>query len=359
MKKILKYIFRVLFILFLLLIITAVVFKARNEVLIGSTDKENVEYLNKNKFELDRYRYFDDASFNFFDDDFYKSKVFFLGETHGYAELQAMDKSLLFHLNKKIGTQYYVVEMDSIRAKYLNDFLNDEQKNMGIISDEIIPYLKKRIMQQAGKETVQKWSDIYDYNRSLPDSLRIEVLGVDKVLGDTVKMSRDSAMMKNFAQIVQDRGLEEESFYAFFGLFHTLQAEVENSKSDSFAARLKSAGYNVQSIICFNVESEVYLPKDAGFPVPEDEKTTLFGMDGPLALVKGINDLKKAGGKNTMTIFNLDGEGSPYRHSQSLISVKTNFLNQNISPADKSQVTTDYAQYAILLRNAHAITPVK
>lgn len=34
-------------------------------------------------------------------------------------------------------------------------------------------------------------------------------------------------------------------------------------------------------------------------------------------------------------------------------------VHQNISAKDSSRVATDYMQYAILLRNAHAITPIK
>lgn len=359
MKKVFKIIGGILIVLLAVAIITLVVFKVRNEMYLGSADKDFVEYLDKNRWELDKHRYFDEAGFDFFGDDFYKGKVFFLGETHGYAELQTVDKALLFHLNRKLGTRHYIVEMDSVRGRRLNDFLGREQKDMSIISDEIIPYLKKRIMQQAGEEFVRKWSDIYDYNRTLPDSLRIEVLGVDKLPGDTVKMSRDSAMMANFDRIVKDRGLQDESFYAFFGLYHALGEGVAQSNSDPFAARLKKSGLDIKSIICFNVDSEVYMPKEAGYPTPEDEKITLLGMDGPLALVYGINDLKEATGKNTATIFKLDGKESPYRHSQKLINAKTNFLNQNLSVKDSSMVTTDYMQYAILLRNAHAITPIK
>lgn len=248
--------------------------------------------------------------------------------------------------------------MDSNCSNKLNTFLAGKQKDTTILK-EVVSLVKRRIPQQAGLELFQKWSDIYDYNKTLPDSLKISVLGIDKSVDDKSKILRDSAMMTNFSDIIKRKGLENESFYGFFGLFHVLQDGVNSHNAQSFAARAKKEGFNIKSIVCLNIDSEVYMPKNDQFPTPENEKISFLNMDGPIVLAKGIKDLKEASKENTITLFNLEQENSPYRNSQKLITNKTNFINQDLTPYDVNSVTTDFFQYVAFLRNAKAITPIK
>lgn len=84
-----------------------------------------------------------------------------------------------------------------------------------------------------------------------------------------------------------------------------------------------------------------------------------MSLDGPIAVVQGINDLKEASVPNTNTLFYLNNENLPYRSSSKLMNVKMNFLGGDFSPYDSSTSTTDFFQYIVLLRNAKAITPFK
>lgn len=269
-----------------------------------------------------------------------------------------MDKAFLFHLNRTRGVRYYIAEMDDVGAGMLNEFLAGNEKDMSLL-EEAVCRVGERIPQQAGMELLQKWSDIYDYNATVEDSQKIRVIGIDKSLEDKSAVSRDSVMMSTFLVAVETIGAENESFYGLFGLFHVLQGGMNENNFLPFAARLKLAGFDVTSVVCLDINSEIYMPANTGYPTPPGGKMKLLSMDGPVVLVKGINDLKKASVKNSITLFDLDRPDSPYKHDSKLTQVKTNFFGNEQRPHDTNAVTTDFAQYAILLRNGNAVTPLE
>lgn len=74
-----------------------------NRLFLESENEENIAYLKNNNACVG-----DTLDESFFDADFYQSKVFLLGEVHGFADNQKLDKELLFFLNKKLGVKYYI-----------------------------------------------------------------------------------------------------------------------------------------------------------------------------------------------------------------------------------------------------------
>lgn len=358
MKKLLKWIVIIFIVVIVGIGISLIYFKIKNSSFLGKANPEFVDYLNRNKIESSQGDFVYDDSLRFFSDISNKNHILLLGENHGLSEVQHIDKSLLVYMNKEKGIRNYLMEADTLCAKKLNTFLQKEEKDT-ILLREFVLTIKQVIPQQAGVELYQKWSDIYDYNKSLPDSLKIRVFGIDKALGDSTRISRDSCMIINFANLLKCDSLANESFYGFLGLAHVLQGGIGDNNYHYFASRLKRRGYNVKSIVCMNIDSEVYMPKNDEFPTPDDERLTLLNMDGPIVLVEGINDLKEASSKNTNTLFRLDGSGSPYVKSQKLINAKTNFINQNMFPYNKDASVLDFCQYIFLLRNSGAITPLK
>ena len=187
--KIIKYTF-ITIIGFCLLF--SVYFFISNKLFLGSKNQENITYLTNNTIEIEN-----TINDQLFDDDFYKSQVFLLGEIHGFADNQKLDKELLFFLNKKVGVKYYIAEMDSITAQKLNYFLADSVKNKQTLKEVVIA-IKNRIPQQSSQELFDKWNMIYDYNQQLADSLKIKVIGIDKNFDDYSTGSRDEAMVLNF-----------------------------------------------------------------------------------------------------------------------------------------------------------------
>lgn len=355
-KKILKWIGILLLSLLVIILISIIILVIKNKQFIGSPDELFVAYLNQNKIVLDNNAY--DTEKQLFDKDTYASKVILLGESHGLADVQTIDKSLFLHLNQKTGLRYYVAEMDSLRADILNQFLHEMPKDTALLK-QVVLAIKQRIPQQSSIELYQKWSDIHDYNQTLPDSLKLSVIGIDTDFNTKSPIPRDSAMILNFKHIITQRGLENEQFYGLFGLFHVLQNGVNSNNFQPFAARLRSNNFGVKSILCMNIDSEAYFPENNQYPTPPNEKIGLLNMDGPIVLAKGINDLKKASEKNTSTLFNISKENSPYRGSSKLITSKSNFINQQIAPYDKNLSTSDFVQYVILIRNSQALSPLK
>jgi len=351
MKKILKFI-KITFISLLSIILLFIAYLyISNTLFLESKDDDNISYLSKNKVQIGT-----SIDEKLFDDEFFKSHVFLLGEIHGYADNQKIDQEMLFFLNKKVGIKYYIAEMDSLTAKKLNAFLLEKQKDKSILK-EVVESVKKRIPQQASQELFDKWNAIYDYNQKLADSLKITVIGIDKNFDDESKGSRDEAMVVNFENSIKKRHLENEKFYGLFGYFHTLQKKTESGRA-TFAAGLKDSGVKVTSLVSYTIDSEMYLPKNPQFPTPENEKVDWLNADGPLMLVKGINDLKELSKPEAITLFKLNTKNSPYLKSQNLITVKSRVFGENIVPLEDASVT-DYFQYVFLLRNSTALTKLK
>jgi hypothetical protein len=351
MKRILK-IIKITFITLLSIILLSIVYLyISNKLFLESKNDDNISYLSKNNVQISN-----SINEKLFDTDFYKSQVFLLGEIHGYADNQVIDREMLFFLNKKIGIKYYISEMDSLTAKKLNSFLLEKQKNK-VVLKEVVENIKQRIPQQSSQELLEKWSSIYDYNQNLVDSLKITVIGIDKNFDDDSKIARDVAMLDNFKNAIKRMKIENEKFYGLFGYFHTLQKKTESGR-ETFAAGLKEAGIITTSFVSYTIDSEMYLPKNPQFPTPEDEKVDWLNADGPLMLVKGINDLKELSKPNAITLFKLNSSNSPYLKSQNLITVKSRAFGENIAPLENSSAA-DYFQYVFLLRNSKALTKLK
>lgn len=332
-------------------LISVLCFVISNKLFLESENKENISYLKNNNTVVH-----DRITDELFDEDFYQSDVFLLGEIHGYADNQKLDKELFFYLNKKLGIKYYLAEMDSLTAKDLNTFLADSIKKPTLLK-KIVLEIGKRIPQQSSKELFDKWEEIYAYNKQLPDSLKITVLGIDKNFSDNSSTLRDEAMLTNFKNYVKAMHLENEKFYGLFGFFHTLQTPIKGADI-LFASELKNAGFKTTSFVSYTLDSEVYLPKNPQFPTPENEKADWINADGPLQLVKGINDLAAVSKPNSITLYKLNRDRSPYFKTQRLANIKSRFFGENITPTENS-FTTDYFQYVFLLRNSKPLTRLK
>lgn len=360
MIKILKVLATLLLGLLVLLLGGFLYFWISNQLFIEGVDEENTAYLSQNKEEINPALVSPEADIELFNNDFYHNQVFLLGENHGFADVQLIDQYMLKHLNKKIGLRYYLAEMDSIRATKLNEFLEKDTKD-SLLLKQVIRDIGIRIPQQSSKELYQKWLEIYDYNQSLADSLKITVIGIDKNFEDTSpEISRDSAMLLNFQKEVELKGLENEKFYGFFGYTHVLASSFGEKDIYPFAAKVKRSNLpyaqKLQSLVCFTLDSEVILPENDQVPTPPDGKTALLNHDGPILLAKGIKDLKEVTRENSITLFHLDKPNSPYRNNQKLASIKVNLFGDHLVPSDEKQSTTDFFQYVFLIRNSNALS---
>lgn len=352
MKKIFRFFKYALLTVLAIILISILYVFISNKIFIGGKDSEFTDYLKNNHAPVNHK--IDDK---LFDDNFYNSQVFLLGEIHGYADNQKLDLDLLKFLNQKSGIKYYIAEMDSTHSHKLNLFLHGNTKDQNLLK-EVVLAVKKRIPQQSSKELMEKWNAIYDYNQTLKDSLKISVIGVDTDFNENSrKISRDSAMIINFKNTVKKMNIEREKFYGFFGFYHVLQHGVKKDKKP-FAEELKNSGFKTSSIVSYPLDSEMYLPKNPQFPTPEDEKINWINADGPLMLVKGINDFKEFAAPNSITLFKLNAKNSPYQHSDKLISVKSRMFGESFTPQENTH-TLDYFQYVVITKNSKALTPIQ
>ena len=359
MKRVARIIIRIVLTLILMFLSGILFIMAKNSIYLGGENQENTSYLSKNGYTMFGKEKEDGSLSAFFPKDFYDANVFLLGENHGFADAQRVDLTLLKHLNREIGLRYYIAEMDSLRAKKLNMYLEGAEPDNELLK-RIVMDIGQRIPQQSGVQTLKKWKEVYDYNKGLPETLKIKIIGIDKDFDDDrTGISRDSLMVANFNNAVRNNHLQNEKFYGLFGFAHVLQGAYHKNGYHYFASRLCLAPfkefYTVQSMICYNLDSEVYLPKNPQFPTPEDEKASILNDDGPITLVKGIKDMKKVTEEETISIFSLTGKESPYRNSQDLAGIKVNFFGEDVLPHESEKATTDLFQYVILIRNSEAI----
>ena len=335
-------------------------FTVKNAIYLGSEDKSHMDYLSLNKEVLDK----NNMTFNGFDSVFYTNNVFILSENHGYEDVQNIDYQLFINFNKKMGLRFYIAEMDSLRAGRLNEFLRNPTPNT-VLLKSIIKDIGLRIPQQSSQQLYDKWLRLHQYNAQLKDSAKIEVLGLDQNFDDKLsKISRDSSMLMNFKAIVEKRGLQQAKFYGLFGYYHGMQSGIGERNSYPFAAKLKRQTVypqfqKIQTLTCLTVESEMYLPPFEGMPTPPDKKTSQFNVDGPVLLTKGIKDLKALTTPNSMTIFHLNNQNTPYKNSQRLAGIKVNVLGDEVLPNNEKQVTTDFYQYVILMRGSKSLSPIE
>ncbi len=359
--KIVKILFKfILLPIVILTVATTVFFTIKNTIFLGGEDETHINYLKNNNEILDKNK----AVFNSFDSAFYNNNIFILCENHGFEDVQLLDDQLFINLNKKVGVRFYIAEMDSAIAKELNVFLNKPMADKSLLKS-VVNSIAEIIPQQSSQQLMDKWLQIHAYNLTLKDSLKIEVLGLDKDRSDTSsRIGRDSFMLLNFKNIVQKRGLQNEKFYGLFGYFHGLQSGIDERNTYPFAAKLKRNStfpqfQKVQTIACLTLESEMYVPENNEVPSPPDHKTTLFNVDGPIALTAGIKDVKSIAPMNAVTLLNLNATDSPYRNSQRLMGIKINLLSQEVLPNNDKQATTDFYQYVLIMRGSKALEPVK
>ena len=221
MKKAFKYITLLLGILLLGILIVYLTLIYQNRSFIGRSNKEFVDYLINNKTVLGAQTFFEHSG-HILNNESYSSDIILLGESHGIADIQELDKSLFLHFNKSKGTRYYLAEMDSLGASWLNSYLAGSSKDSTLLRKYV-----RRVGQftphQESRELYNKWSEIYDYNTLLPDSAKLKVIGVAGSLSEDGEIAQSTVMMRNFTQAVKELQLENESFYGLLGLFHVLQ----------------------------------------------------------------------------------------------------------------------------------------
>ncbi len=130
-----------------------------------------IPYLKENSYKID----LTNPSFPF-PQTFYANDLFFFGFVHGSEKTQVLDLELLKNLLKN-GIYNYAPEIDYSLAYFFNQYLitgNEEFLNFAC------EFYKTRVPQDASIQFKNKWKELYKFNKQLPKSEQILVIGLDK-----------------------------------------------------------------------------------------------------------------------------------------------------------------------------------
>lgn len=376
-----------------------------------------------------------------FDDAFYKNQVFLLSESHGYYKPHEVDFELFKQLNKKTGLRYYLAEIDFSQAYYLNKYLATGNETF---LKAIYQYWYNQQAQWGCKAGFEKWQKMYAYNKTLPNSKKIIVLGLDETqdlnmnvqliteilkkagykkgkdvqldslaMFATINLSADSArrtyirytrrldtamtmhaatfkkllkenyfsfqylihntaskkgrelkIFENFNTYYNEYKLAGEKMYGFWGRFHAMQDSVNGAIP--FAGMLKNSQLPLQnsivSIPVFCIESASMIPTSYLPPMAQQKGTVysnapMVNDESFVYQVKGIGGFKNMVPQNSIGIFKLNGKDSPYFNGLNLLESTSNMDKTFEWKGNSNSATTDYFQYAIIVRNSGWAAP--
>lgn len=359
-----KYLFKVMRIILggiaLLIALPLIYFATLKYIYSDKVDEDKVSYLKRNSITIEQNDTVLCEEFGGLLQSQNEFQVFIFGEIHGYSKTQSTDHLLFKHLNSKYNVRHYFAELFKEDAADLSLFLSSTPIDRSYL-EKVIKSIGEYLPQQKTQNYVDKWIALHKYNQTLPADKKILVHGI---LGSK---KRDDA--KNKSEVMYDEFLKIakcnfvggiEKSYCSFGMAHALQDTVyaSNKTHTYFASKLSNAGYKVTSMVHIPLESAAYLPKNNQYPSPPNQIWEFGNADGPINYYKGIKSLKQSSNANTVMLFKLDAENSPYSVCTDLVGYNSilKFIFGALLP-DENKATTDYFQYVLLTRGSKSATP--
>lgn len=142
-------------------------------------ENEIINYLNNNysQINLNNEDYSDLA---ILDKDLENKEIFLTGEVHGIKINADLHMKFLKYFKEKTDFKYYLSEVSYSNAYFLNKYLETGDKQ---ILEDIFEVLKGSY--SWNKDNFQFWIDLYNYNNTLTDDERIQIIGIDIELQPT------------------------------------------------------------------------------------------------------------------------------------------------------------------------------
>lgn len=136
----------------------------------------------------------DFTGFEMLDSAIRKARVVMTGENHTYVKFNSkMELKMLRMLNEKTGTRNFIIELGAARAHFINRYINESDT----MADR---YLRAT--------TSPRYMDLFKrmrkFNRSLPDSLKIRVWGIDVERFNDLPLIRLAELMPGGADIPKE-----------------------------------------------------------------------------------------------------------------------------------------------------------
>ena len=349
--------------------------------------------------------------FNFaFPADFYRNRLFLVGESHGSAATHVFDLALLEHLARRAGVRDYVGEFDPVQADAFNHYLTTgedgalkrvfdgwsksgaqwgskayEAKIRGVRAlnarlgkghtisfhglDQIQDWpmtlewlqangqsIDQAMFDQADSDTARASYVLSTLPKSSPAEPRT-LTALRSTLGSMASgLKREPTIAASFDALAAGE-LGRRPAYGMWGLFHTVRESV--NKGMPFAALVQHGqtrfANHVASIPLVPIDSHalMYVPgKESQTPM----RLNMFNVTGPVAKLDGSADLVAAAPAAQVTVYDLGARGSPYLSGSDLVAVKTS-IGQDITPTDPAIPSVKYAQFVGVVRGSDWAEP--
>lgn len=168
--------------------------------------------------------------------------AFFLGESHTINFEPEFKFNFIKHLNSQYGVKDVFCEIGFSAAYFFNSYLQSGDSN--ILKNNSLPYLWGHYKEF--------WADLYNYNKLLPDSLKIVIHGLDFERREIFKLFEkatlpDISIPTNLHQTFTDIQNLNSKKYLFFGdkefksalsklssSFHTYRNDFKNLYGDNY-----------------------------------------------------------------------------------------------------------------------------
>lgn len=339
-----------------------------------------------------------------FPPEFYDSRLFLVGESHGSAAPHLFDLALFEDIARRTGLRDYLAECDPVQGAAFDHYVQTgddtalrrvfdywssrgsqwgsqayEDKIRGLRATAM--RLRGAPVRVRGLDAIQDWSMTMDWLQSRgisfereavaaaadgPAKARIlspalglarsdedEVLSAVRVALDAqaAGRGREGTIVATYSALANGL-LENKPAYGMWGLFHVLQAPLKAGAP--FGAQVEQsslpAAGRIASIILVPIDSAALyaVPQGDGF-TPMRLET--FNVTGPLVKMDGSADLAAAAPSAQVTVYDLAGVGSRYASALDFIHVTTS-IRQDFEPGDPTTPTTDYAQYLGVVRGS-------
>jgi hypothetical protein len=331
-------------------------------------------------------------------DEAYQPGFVILGELHGYATPQILDERFAIHMAERAGMRWYLAELDPMQAIAANSFL---ETGDGTALKAVFDRWSSASTQWGNKEFYAKFMRLRDYMLANPEHA-FRFIGVDapqheeafegidpelampmlapslttpddhEAINLTLasaavarKGGRYAHIRANIALLSQMEGFADQTFYGFWGFFHTLQtkaaggeplAKLLNAEDGEFPGRVTSIiTMCVQD--CYNMMSAANLPAPLRSPDGQSPFTILpMAVDNPYFLrYSGTDELISAMGGADAMLFRIDTPQSPYQNSTRLLE-QSGYLEPLFSFPIAGPTATSF-DYVIAMRNVEALTP--
>lgn len=181
---------------FLILIISTIVLITFS---LNKTYKDEQDYLSKNHSIINLEDSDNFSGLDILKKDLKGKKIVLTGENHYLDKNHLIDIKMLKYLQKQIGVNYYLGEEGYSISYFVNKYLETGDES----------YLNKVFKNFEGTRAnnigyYEKYRQIYEFNKTLPENERIKIIGVDIEPGANMSYDYIMEVMKDKSLITND-----------------------------------------------------------------------------------------------------------------------------------------------------------